>query len=164
MSCSGFFTEINESPMERLRKAQPRHISSRRSTASARRRWSTHDAEDEVAKLLDQFGWEAEDSGTVEAARAIEPPSRLSCTRARRQRRWSLHGFDGFAGVQSKIGKVPRAISGPKSRTTTIRREGRAYVRFAPPSKNIPQPGSDRERKPQNSPARDQGSSTYALG
>ena len=32
------------------------------------------DAKRVVTEILDQFGWDAEDMGAVEAARAIEPP------------------------------------------------------------------------------------------
>jgi 8-hydroxy-5-deazaflavin:NADPH oxidoreductase len=36
-------------------------------------------AKEEVKKILDQFGWETEDMGSVEAARAIEPLAILWC-------------------------------------------------------------------------------------
>jgi predicted dinucleotide-binding enzyme len=32
-----------------------------------------------VAQILDQFGWDTEDMGAVEAARALEPLSKLWC-------------------------------------------------------------------------------------
>ena len=91
-----YFTATNDSLMERLQKANSRpRTSSRRSTASARRRWSIRnspaarptmficgndaEAKKTVARLLDQFGWETEDMGAVEAARAIEPLCMLWC-------------------------------------------------------------------------------------
>jgi len=36
-------------------------------------------AKDEVIEILDKFGWEIEDMGGVEAARAIEPLAMLWC-------------------------------------------------------------------------------------
>jgi 8-hydroxy-5-deazaflavin:NADPH oxidoreductase len=45
-----------------------------------------------VAALLDQFGWETEDMGAVEAARAIEPLCILWCIRGFRQNQWT-HAF-----------------------------------------------------------------------
>jgi predicted dinucleotide-binding enzyme len=45
-----------------------------------------------VAQVLDQFGWEAEDVGTVEAARAIEPLCILWCIPGFLHGRWS-HAF-----------------------------------------------------------------------
>jgi predicted dinucleotide-binding enzyme len=36
-------------------------------------------AKGQVAAILAQFGWEVEDAGAVEAARAIEPPCILWC-------------------------------------------------------------------------------------
>ena len=90
-----FFTTPHDSLMERLQKAYPRPISSRRSTASARGKWSirisppavrrcssaakTPAAKTTVTNLLDQFGWDTEDMGAVEAARAIEPLCMLWC-------------------------------------------------------------------------------------
>src|SRR5512136_736050 len=45
-----------------------------------------------VRTVLDQFGWEAADMGTVEAARAIEPLCMLWCIPGFRQNRWA-HAF-----------------------------------------------------------------------
>jgi predicted dinucleotide-binding enzyme len=45
-----------------------------------------------VAGLLRQFGWEVEDLGAAEAARAIEPLCMLWCIPGFRQNRWS-HAF-----------------------------------------------------------------------
>ncbi|MEM9932571.1 MAG: NAD(P)-binding domain-containing protein [Bacteroidota bacterium] len=49
-------------------------------------------AKDEVAKICKKFGWEVEDMGSVEAARAIEPLAMLWCIPGFRENRWS-HAF-----------------------------------------------------------------------
>jgi predicted dinucleotide-binding enzyme len=49
-------------------------------------------AKREVTSILEQFGWEAEDSGTVEAARAIEPLCMLWCIPGLLKNDW-LHAF-----------------------------------------------------------------------
>jgi predicted dinucleotide-binding enzyme len=49
-------------------------------------------AKREVAEILDQLGWETEDMGTVEAARAIEPLAILWCIPGFRENRWN-HAF-----------------------------------------------------------------------
>jgi 8-hydroxy-5-deazaflavin:NADPH oxidoreductase len=41
---------------------------------------------------LKQFGWETEDMGSVEAARAIEPLAMLWCIPGFRENRWN-HAF-----------------------------------------------------------------------
>jgi predicted dinucleotide-binding enzyme len=50
------------------------------------------DAKAWVAKVLDQFGWEAADMGTAVAARAIEPLAQLWCIPGFRQNSWT-HAF-----------------------------------------------------------------------
>jgi 8-hydroxy-5-deazaflavin:NADPH oxidoreductase len=49
-------------------------------------------AKDEVGRILDRFGFEVEDMGTVEAARAIEPLCILWCIPGLRSNRWT-HAF-----------------------------------------------------------------------
>jgi predicted dinucleotide-binding enzyme len=49
-------------------------------------------AKDLVSRLLDQLGWEAEDMGEVEAARAIEPLCMLWCIPGLRSNQWT-HAF-----------------------------------------------------------------------
>jgi predicted dinucleotide-binding enzyme len=49
-------------------------------------------AKKEVTSLLDKFGWETEDMGAVEAARAIEPLCILWCIPGFRENRWN-HAF-----------------------------------------------------------------------
>jgi 8-hydroxy-5-deazaflavin:NADPH oxidoreductase len=49
-------------------------------------------AKREVSGLLDRFGWEVEDMGTIEAARAIEPLCVLWCIPGLREDRWN-HAF-----------------------------------------------------------------------
>lgn len=52
-------------------------------------------AKAEVARILEQFGWEAADMGTATAARAIEPLVQLWCIPGFRQNRWT-HAFAVF--------------------------------------------------------------------
>lgn len=49
-------------------------------------------AKDDVRYILDQFGWETEDMGAVEAARAIEPLCILWCIPGFRRSQWN-HAF-----------------------------------------------------------------------
>jgi predicted dinucleotide-binding enzyme len=49
-------------------------------------------AKRQVVSLLEQFGWDVEDMGTAEAARAIEPLCMLWCIPGFRQNRWA-HAF-----------------------------------------------------------------------
>lgn len=49
-------------------------------------------AKERVASILDRFGWESEDMGTVEAARAIEPLCMLWCIPGFTRNQWS-HAF-----------------------------------------------------------------------
>lgn len=46
-------------------------------------------AKQQVSQILYQFGWEVEDVGTVEAARAIEPLCMLWCIPGFRENRWA---------------------------------------------------------------------------
>ena len=50
-------------------------------------------AKKSVTTLLDQFGWETEDMGPVEAARAIEPLCVLWCIPGIARNDWSPHAF-----------------------------------------------------------------------
>jgi predicted dinucleotide-binding enzyme len=49
-------------------------------------------AKQEVSRLCDQFGWDTEDMGLVESARAIEPLCQLWCARGFNRNQWS-HAF-----------------------------------------------------------------------
>ena len=49
-------------------------------------------AKDEVQHILDQFGWESEDMGNIEAARAIEPLAILWCIPGFSKNSWN-HAF-----------------------------------------------------------------------
>lgn len=49
-------------------------------------------AKKDAAKILEQFGWEVEDMGSAEAARAIEPLCMLWCIPGFRENRW-MHAF-----------------------------------------------------------------------
>jgi 8-hydroxy-5-deazaflavin:NADPH oxidoreductase len=46
-------------------------------------------AKNEVKEILERFGWETEDMGNVEAARAIEPLAMLWCIPGFRENRWN---------------------------------------------------------------------------
>jgi predicted dinucleotide-binding enzyme len=50
------------------------------------------DAKKEVMEILKLFGWETEDAGTVEAARAIEPLCMLWCIPGFLKNDW-VHAF-----------------------------------------------------------------------
>jgi predicted dinucleotide-binding enzyme len=50
------------------------------------------DAKKDVEGILDTFGWECEDMGSAEAARAIEPLAMLWCIPGFRENRWT-HAF-----------------------------------------------------------------------
>lgn len=103
-----FFTTMNESLMERLQREFPdaRFVKAFNQVNSSRM-VNPHYAEgrptmficgdDEAAKrtvtqVLDQFGWETEDMGGVEAARAIEPLCLLWVTRFLRTKQFD-HAF-----------------------------------------------------------------------
>ena len=46
-----------------------------------------------VNAILDQFGWDTEDMGAIEAARAIEPLCMLWCIPGVARNDWSAHAF-----------------------------------------------------------------------
>jgi len=46
-----------------------------------------------VATIIDQFGWDGADMGTVKAARAIEPLCQLWCIPGFRENAWTSHAF-----------------------------------------------------------------------
>ncbi|HMF95920.1 MAG TPA: NAD(P)-binding domain-containing protein [Vicinamibacterales bacterium] len=46
-----------------------------------------------VARIIDQFGWDGADMGTVKAARAIEPLCQLWCILGFRENAWTNHAF-----------------------------------------------------------------------
>ncbi len=100
-----YFTGANESLMERLQKAAPaaRFVKCFSSVGNAAMvnpafeggrptmfiAGDDADAKAQVTGVLDQFGWDAEDVGGVEGARAIEPLCQLWCARGFRQGKWS---------------------------------------------------------------------------
>jgi 8-hydroxy-5-deazaflavin:NADPH oxidoreductase len=104
-----FFTPQNESLMERLQKAYPAaHFVKAFNSVGAGQMVNPEfasgrptmficgddaNAKRVVKEILDQFGWDAEDMGAVEAARAIEPLSRLWCIPGIGKNDWSLHAF-----------------------------------------------------------------------
>jgi predicted dinucleotide-binding enzyme len=55
-------------------------------------------ARKQVAALIEQLGWEVEDLGAAEAARAIEPLCMLWCIPGFRQNRWG-HAFKLLRGA-----------------------------------------------------------------
>ena len=103
-----FFTNLDESLMERLQKQYPmaRFVKAFNSVGNARMVnpdfggtrptmficGNDAAAKGTVARILDQFGWEAEDMGGVEAARAIEPLCMLWCIPGFLRNQWT-HAF-----------------------------------------------------------------------
>jgi 8-hydroxy-5-deazaflavin:NADPH oxidoreductase len=103
-----FFTTLDQSLMERLQKLAPRahfvkcfssvgnafmvnpDFGSTRPTMFIC--GNDGPSKKEVARVLDQFGWETADMGGVESARAIEPLCILWCIPGLRGNRWS-HAF-----------------------------------------------------------------------
>jgi predicted dinucleotide-binding enzyme len=103
-----YFTDPNESLMERLQKKAPnaRFVKVFSCVGNALMVnpklpggpptmficGNDKGAKAEVKKVLDQFGWETADMGSVEAARAIEPLCMLWCIPGFTQNRW-MHAF-----------------------------------------------------------------------
>ena len=103
-----FFTSLDDSLMERLQKEFPqiRFVKAFNCVGSARMVDPVYregrpsmficgddqSAKDAVARLLGQFGWDTEDMGGVEAARAIEPLCMLWCIPGFRHNQWT-HAF-----------------------------------------------------------------------
>jgi predicted dinucleotide-binding enzyme len=103
-----FFTSLDDSLMERLQKEFPqiRFVKAFNSVGAARMVnplfaggrpsmficGNDQPAKTIVTRLLDQLGWETEDMGEVEAARAIEPLCMLWCIPGLRRNEWS-HAF-----------------------------------------------------------------------
>jgi len=103
-----FFTDLQQSLMERLQQRAPKaHFVKAFSCVGAPSMvrpnfagtrptmficGANEGAKAEVKALLDQFGWDTEDMGTVEAARAIEPLCMLWCIPGLSGRGWS-HAF-----------------------------------------------------------------------
>lgn len=103
-----YFTSMNESLMERLQKLVPSARFVKAFSCVGNSFMINPDfggqkptmflcgnddgAKTEVKRILEQFGWEYEDMGAVEAARAIEPLCILWCLPGFRQNQWS-HAF-----------------------------------------------------------------------
>ena len=103
-----FFTELNDSLMERLQNAFPeahfvKAFNSIGGSLMINPDFGTEKptmficgndqkAKDEVAEICELFGFETEDMGVVEAARAIEPLCMLWCIPGFRENKWS-HAF-----------------------------------------------------------------------
>jgi 8-hydroxy-5-deazaflavin:NADPH oxidoreductase len=104
-----FFTPQNESLMEQLQKAYPNaHFVKAFNSVGNGQMVNPHfadgrptmficgndaNAKKTAAQILDQFGWETEDMGAVEAARAIEPLCKLWCIPGVGKGDWSAHAF-----------------------------------------------------------------------
>ena len=103
-----YFTNLDESLMERLQKEFPelRLVKAFNSVGNVRMVNPEYSggkptmficgndaaAKQTVTVVLDQFGWEAEDMGGVEAARAIEPLCMLWCIPGFLRNQWT-HAF-----------------------------------------------------------------------
>jgi 8-hydroxy-5-deazaflavin:NADPH oxidoreductase len=104
-----FFTTHQESLMERLQKAYPgAHFVKAFNSVGNAQMVNPHfaggrptmficgadaGAKKTVAQILDEFGWDTEDMGAAEAARAIEPLCRLWCIPGVGKGDWSAHAF-----------------------------------------------------------------------
>jgi 8-hydroxy-5-deazaflavin:NADPH oxidoreductase len=102
-----YFTNANDSLMERMQKASPdarfvKVFSSVGAPFMVNPNFGAHptmficgndtDAKATAVRVLEQFGWEAEDVGGVEGARAIEPLCQLWCARGFLRNQWT-HAF-----------------------------------------------------------------------
>ncbi len=102
-----FFTDQNTSLMEQLQSAVPEayFVKAFSSVGSAKMVdpgfetkptmficGNNSEAKKEVTEIIELFGWEAEDMGSVEAARAIEPLCILWCIPGFRDNQWT-HAF-----------------------------------------------------------------------
>lgn len=108
-----YFTSLDESLMERLQKANPdvRFVKAFNSVGNARMVNPQYAggrptmficgndavAKQSVGRMLDQFGWETLDLGSVEAARAIEPLCILWCIPGFLRNEWT-HAFKVLHG------------------------------------------------------------------
>jgi 8-hydroxy-5-deazaflavin:NADPH oxidoreductase len=104
-----YFTSFNYSLMERLQKAFPAaHFVKAFNSVGAAQMVNPQfaggrptmficgndaPAKTTVTKILDEFGWDAEDMGPMEAARAIEPLCMLWCIPGIARGDWSAHAF-----------------------------------------------------------------------
>ncbi|MEI8005371.1 MAG: NAD(P)-binding domain-containing protein [Bacteroidota bacterium] len=103
-----FFTDLNESLMEKLQKSFPganfvKAFNSVGNSFMVNPSFpggkpsmficgNSEQAKSEVKTILDQFGWETEDMGMAEAARAIEPLCMLWCIPGLTKNSWT-HAF-----------------------------------------------------------------------
>lgn len=108
-----FFTTLDESLMEKLQRAAPQanFVKAFNSVGQALMVnpklkggpptmficGNNEQAKKEVAAILTAFGWEAEDMGTAEAARAIEPLCMLWCIPGFAKNDW-MHAFKMLRG------------------------------------------------------------------
>ena len=104
-----FFTPQNESLMEQLQKAYPsaHFVKAFNSVGSGQMVnpefaggrptmficGNDKEAKATVARILDQFGWDTEDMGAIEAARPIEALCMLWCIPGLGKNDWSPHAF-----------------------------------------------------------------------
>ncbi len=104
-----YLTTLTDSLMERLQKAYPSaHLVKAFNSVGNAQMVNPHfvggrptmficgndaNAKRVVTQILDQFGWDTEDMGAVEAARAIEPLCMLWCIPGVGKGDWSPHAF-----------------------------------------------------------------------
>jgi len=100
-----YFTDFNESLMEKLQKAAPdvRFVKCFNSVGAAHMVdpafpdgkptmficGNSEEAKRGTTEILTQFGWETADMGSMEAARAIEPLAMLWCIPGFRENNWN---------------------------------------------------------------------------
>jgi predicted dinucleotide-binding enzyme len=121
-----FFTEMNHSLMEQLQVLEPgarfvkafscvgKDLMFRPKFGGVRPTMFIcgNDAHSkiQVSQILHQFGWESEDMGPAEAARAIEPLCMLWCIPGMRNNEWG-HAFKLLKKGASLIAKKSAAVS-----------------------------------------------------
>jgi 8-hydroxy-5-deazaflavin:NADPH oxidoreductase len=104
-----FFTPQNESLMEQLQKVYPsaRFVKAFNSVGSGQMVnpvfasgrptmficGNDNDSKTTVAQILDQFGWDTEDMGAIEAARPIEALCMVWCIPGVGKNDWTPHAF-----------------------------------------------------------------------
>lgn len=102
-----FFTSLEESLMERLQKLAPNANFVKAFSCVGNAFMvdpnfelkpsmficgNNFTSKKEVSEILEKFGWETEDMGNMESARAIEPLCMLWCIPALREQKWN-HAF-----------------------------------------------------------------------
>ena len=118
-----FFTPQNQSLMEQLQRAYPsaHFVKAFNSVGSGQMVnpefasgrptmficGNDKDAKKTVERILDQFGWDTEDMGAIEAARPIEALCMLWCIPGIGKNDWSPHAFKLLRMIPGALASVP---------------------------------------------------------